>query len=111
MFKKINIDGREVELSANAATPFRFKQVFNKDLLAVFADEEKAQKEGLEVVSELAYIMSKQAEKADMTKLSFDDFLEWLEGFGPMAFVNSSEDIMSVYTDSTISTSTPSEEA
>lgn len=110
MYKKINIDGREVELSANAATPFRFKQTFQKDLLAVFSNEEIAQKEGIEVVSELAYIMNKQAEKADMSKLSFEDFIEWLEGFGPMAFVEASEDIIAVYTDSSKSSSTPSEE-
>lgn len=109
MFTKIQIDGRDMELSANAATPFRFRQVFHKDLLAVFANEEKAEAEGLEVVAELAYIMNKQAEKADMTKLSFDDFIEWLEGFGPMAFVEASEDIVGVYTESSTSMSTPKE--
>lgn len=104
------IDGNEMELSANAATPFRFKQVFHKDLMTVFANEEKAQQEGLEVVTELAYIMNKQAQKADMTKLSFDDFIEWLEGFGPMAFVESSEDIVAVYTETSATSSTPSQE-
>lgn len=107
MNKKIMVDGTEMELSANAATPFRFKQVFNKDLLAVFADEKKAQTEGLEAVSELAYIMNKQAEGADMSKLSFDDFIKWLEGFGPMAFVDASESIVEAYTDSTATSSTP----
>lgn len=109
MYKKITVDGNEMELSANAATPFRFKQVFHRDLLAVFSNEEKAQEEGVEVVTELAYIMNKQAMKADMAKLSFEDFIAWLEGFGPMAFVDAAEDIVAVYTDSTVSTSTPSE--
>ena len=109
MYKKIIIDGREVELSANAATPFRFKTTFHRDLLSVFSNEERAEKEGLEVVAELAYIMNKQAEKADMDKLSWDDFIEWLEGFGPMAFVEASEDIVGVYTANTVTASTPSE--
>lgn len=109
MYKKIKIDGTDMELLANAATPFRFRQVFQKDLMAVFANEERAQREGLEVVTELAYIMNKQAQKADLSKLSFDDFIEWLEGFGPMAFVEASEDIIGVYVESSRTLSTPSE--
>lgn len=109
MYKKIMVNGTELELSANAATPFRFKQTFHKDLLAIFSNEKKAEEEGLEVVSELAYIMNKQAEKADMSKLSFEDFIEWLEKFEPMAFVDASEDIINAYTESSVSMSTPSE--
>lgn len=101
MYKKVNIDGREVELSANAATPFRFRQVFKKDLFSILGNETKAQEEGVEAVTQLAYIMAKQAEKADMTKLNEDDFIEWLEGFGPMAFVHAAETVLNVYMDST----------
>jgi hypothetical protein len=107
MFKTLTIDGKEMEFSANAATPFRYRQVFHKDLLAILGNEERAQNEGVETVTELAYIMAKQAEKCDMNKLNVDGFMEWLEGFGSMAFVNSAEDILSVYMDSTETTSTP----
>ncbi len=107
MFKTITIDGRELELSANAATPFRFKQVFKKDLFAILGNEDKAQNEGVEAVTQLAFIMAKQAEKADMNKLNEDGFIEWLEGFGSMAFVESAEDILNVYMDSTIGTAIP----
>ena len=107
MFKTVTIDGKEVALSANAATPFRFKQVFHKDLFAVFTNAEKAEKEGFEAVTQLAYIMAKQAEKADMNKLNEDDFMTWLEGFGSMAFAEAAEDIMNVYTESSMSTANP----
>lgn len=107
MYKKIVIDGKELELSANAATPFRFKQVFHQDLLATFSNEQRAQEEGVEVVTELCYIMNKQAEGVDMAKLSFDDFIAWLEKFEPMAFIEASETIISVYTDSASTMSTP----
>ena len=105
MYKKVNIDGKEVELVANAATPFRFRQVFKKDLFSILGNETKAQTEGVEAVTQLAYIMSKQAEKADMDKLNEDEFINWLEGFGPMAFVHSAETILNVYMDSTDETS------
>ena len=107
MFKKVTIEGNEIEFAANAATPFRFKQVFKKDLFAILGNEQKAETEGVEAVTQLAFIMAKQAEKADMTKLTEDGFIEWLEGFGPMAFVNSAEDILAVYMDSTTGTATP----
>lgn len=107
MFKKLTIDGREIEFAANAATPFRYKQVFQKDLLQILGNEDKAEKEGVEAVTQLAFIMAKQAEKADMAKLTFDEFLEWLEEFSAMAFVESAEDILNVYMDQTQNTSTP----
>lgn len=107
MFKTIIVDGQEMELSANAATPFRFKQVFQKDLLAIFSNEKRAEQEGLEAVAELAYIMNNQAKKSDMNKLSYEGFIEWLEGFEPMAFVDASEDIIDAYTSQTRTTSTP----
>ena len=107
MFKTLNIDGREIEFSANAATPFRYRQVFHKDLLSILGNEEKAENEGVEAVTELAFIMAKQAEKADMGKLNEEVFFEWLEGFGSMAFVNNAEDILNVYMESTETTSMP----
>jgi len=107
MFKKLTIDGKEIEFAANAATPFRYKQVFQKDLLQTLGNEEKAEKEGVEAITQLAFIMAKQAEKADMAKLTTDEFLTWLEDFSAMAFVESAEDILNVYMDQTQNTSTP----
>lgn len=107
MFAKVEIDGKEVELVANAATPFRFKQVFHKDLLQIVGNEKRAQEEGAEIVMELAYIMANAAKKADMNKLNEEMFIEWLEGFSPMAFMNAAGDIMDVYMGSSESTSTP----
>ena len=107
MFTVLTIDGKEVELAANAATPFRFKQVFHRDLLQILGNEEKAEQEGVETVTMLAYIMAKQAEKADMTKLSEDGFIAWLEDFGPMAFVSAAEEILTAYVDSTVGSATP----
>lgn len=107
MFKTLEIGGKEVELVANAATPFRYKQVFQKDLFQVLGNQEKAEAEGVEAVTQLAYIMAKQAEKADMTKLNYEGFIEWLEGFSAMAFVESAEDILNIYMDQQATTSAP----
>lgn len=107
MYKTIVIDGNEMEFAANAATPFRYKQVFKADLFAVLGNEKRAEEEGAEAVTRLAYIMHKQAEKADMSKLNEDDFMTWLEGFSAMAFINTAEEIINVYMESTAGTATP----
>ena len=75
--------------------------------MSILGNEDKAQNEGVEAVTELAFVMAKQAEKADMNKLNYDMFIDWLEDFGPMAFVDSAENILAVYMESTASTSTP----
>ena len=107
MHKTITVDGKEMEFTANAATPYRYKQVFKKDMLQILSDPARAEKEGVEVVTELAYVMNKQAEKTNMNSLDYDTFIEWLEGFEPLAFFDCSDEIMSVYADSKATTSTP----
>lgn len=105
MVKTITIDGREVKLAANAATPFRFRQMFKKDLLQILGNEEKAEAEGIDAVSGLAFIMAKQAEGADISKMTENDFIAWLEEFGPMAFIESAEEILGIYTEQEQTTS------
>lgn len=107
MIKTLTVDGKELALAANAATPFRFKQTFKKDLFHVLGNEQLAQENGVETVMQLAFIMAKQAEKADMNTLTEDQFIEWLEGFGSMAFVESAEEILNVYMDTTEPSVTP----
>ena len=97
----INLDGAALELSANAATPFRYKMTFGQDLLIVLANI-KAEDETLgadisDTVSRLTYIMNKQAlNKAN--ELSDEDFLTWLEQIDdPMAFITHAKDIIEFY--------------
>ena len=107
MYKTIEIDGKELSVAANAATPFRYKQVFHQDLFAVLGNEKRAEEEGAEAVMKLAYIMHNQAEKADMNKLNEEGFIDWLEEFSSMAFINAVDDIVNVYMDSAKGTATP----
>ena len=46
MFTTLTIDGREMGFAANAATPFRFKQTFHKDLFYILGNETRAAEEG-----------------------------------------------------------------
>lgn len=101
MEKVIKIGTKDVALQANAATPIRFRNIFGKDLLTIVSEgtspEGVNMKVASEVAPELAFLMAKTAEKADMTKLNEDKLLQWLEQFGPMDVINATEQIFSVY--------------
>lgn len=93
MFKELNRNGVKMNLLANGATPYIYKNVFKEDLLLGMntnqlntesKDEELASKAGLNLVDigiKLAYIMNAQAEKKRLSALSYDDFYKWLEQF------------------------------
>ena len=108
MVKTITMEGgKELKLAANAATPFRYKQLFNEDLLRIF-QQSTENKDGdtailADVVSQLAFIMNRQAENVNMNSLSMDEFYAWLEGFEPMELVLAGQDIIDTYLSSTIS--------
>ena len=106
MTKSIILEGgKEVKLAANAATPFRYKQLFNGDLLQIFQQSTKSEEDGMalaDVVTQLAYIMNRQAEGVNMNTISLDEFYTWLEDFEPMDFVVKGQDIINIYLSSTI---------
>ena len=93
MFKELDRNGVKMNLLANGATPYIYKNVFKEDLLLGMntnqlntesKDEELASKAGLNLVDigiKLAYIMNAQAEKKKLSALSYDDFYKWLEQF------------------------------
>ena len=112
-YGKVKFGETEIELKATAATPLRFKQVFKFDLLKTLAkikdfetaDEGVQIEEGLdtsELISKLGFIMAKQAEKADFSKIAIEHYYDWLDEFEPntIPFV----DIMEVYSDNEITT-------
>lgn len=87
MYKEIKVGEKLVPMLANAATPIRFRQVFGKNLLKYFIGEE-SNEEVAAMTGELAYIMAKAGEGADMNRLSIDDYISWLEGFDATDFVD-----------------------
>lgn len=104
MYKELEIGGKTIAFLSNGATPLFFKHVFKTDLLKDLNGD------GLEIASdkipEMGFIMAKQAEKADMMKLNFEMYVEWLTGFEPLDLVLRGAEIANVY----IADSIPSEE-
>lgn len=96
MFKELEIRGKNVAFLANGATPLFYKHFFHKDLLKMMSEGE-----GFEVatenIPELAFIMAKQADKADMAKLTQTMYIEWLSSFDPLDLVVNGTEIVGVY--------------
>ena len=94
---------RTVPMVANAATLIRYKQLFHSDLLSGMINSEG--NFDVDVVSKLAFVMAKQAAKADMKALNMDQFIEWLEDFDSMAFIENINEIVGIYSNSKENTS------
>ena len=105
MFKEVKIGDKDVSLLANGSTPIRYRQMFHKDIIAKMNEGTNAD-DAVEMASELAFIMAKSADKADMNTLNLDDYYEWLEQFETFDIVTASEDIFNVYVGQTLTTST-----
>lgn len=115
MYKEIKIGDITVPMIANGATPLRYKLIFGKDLISEFQDAEDNSARAMSSLPELAFIMAKAAEakegKADMNKLNQEVFLEWLEQFDPMDLPMAANDIVTLYTGNSITTSEPKKNA
>lgn len=112
MFGVVKIGDREIEMAANATTAIRYGQVFHgEDLLVYFTKGFKTTSESIYVAQKLGYIMARAAEKADMNKLSEDDFLAWLEEFDQFDMVDASAEIVKIYMGNEKTLSTPKKKA
>ena len=97
MKKELKIDGRTLALSANAATPIRYRMTFGSDIITEMSGISKESPDFESLVTQMGYIMNKQAE-GDLSSLSFENYLLWLEQFDdPLTFVNAAREIVSFY--------------
>lgn len=105
MYREIKIGEHTVPMSANGATPIRYKMVFGKDLISEFQSIENNYALAMDTISELAFIMAQTGAKADMDKLNINIYVAWLEQFEPFDITNASEDIIDLYMSNTQTTS------
>ena len=89
---------------AYVTTPFRFKNVFNIDLISLLAKGDEGTVDDYE---RLAFIMAKQAEKADLSTLTAEDFYLWLESFEFTDLVEALPEIIGLYMQNKTTNSDP----
>lgn len=93
MTSTITIGDHEIAMTANAATCYRYKQIFKKDLFQIFKTAEQMD---ITAIQELAYVMMHQA-SGTVDKMNFDDYMTWLEEFDALDFAHASAQIVNVY--------------
>lgn len=108
MYGVVEVGGGSLELTANAATPYRVRQIFGIDILKTFMTAETDG--GVEtsgIIPQLAYVMNCQALKVDMSKLNMETFYEWCEDFGPTELLEKGNEILDIYVSNTRTSSKP----
>ena len=91
-----------VPMLATASTPIRFKMIFGKDLMSGIVSNGEFD---MDFVSKLAFLMTKQAAKVDLRTLDMDQYIDWLDDFDSMAFMESAQDVFNIYVRSRNNTS------
>lgn len=114
---KIQIGQRVVDMVANAASPYLFKQVFHDDFLLICrkmgegSDQAIADALAVDTFQKMGYIMSQQAIGISIAKMAtYDDYLVWLSMFEPNDLIAAANDIASLYNGQEVQTSVPKPE-
>ena len=105
----ILIGSKNVEMAANAASPFVYKQVFHEDLLLEINKMDMTSPD-VNVFAQLSFIMAKQGESIPLDKLlalSDTDYITWLCGFEPGTFdrADTINEIVSIWRNQSVPTS------
>ena len=109
MKREIQIGDKTVAFLSNGVTPLFYKQLFKKDLLQTLKGNGEWDIVG-DHIPELAFIRAMQAQEgitaADMMKLSYESYIEWLSQFEALDITMHGGEITNIY----ISDSIPSAE-
>lgn len=103
----VNISEQGVEMLATASTPIRLRQVFGIDYFATVTQKNVGEAQMLDLYSKLAFIMAKQAEGGDLSKITEAQYYEWLDQFEPLDVVLAVPEISALYDRQAQTTSTP----
>lgn len=102
MTRDIIVSGESIPMRADGATAFLYRQCFGEDIIKMFTGAaDGADIDTDSMGKKLAYVMTRQAEQPDPTKvkLSFSDFLLWVCSFDPLDLSVAGEEIIGLYID------------
>ena len=111
MYRVIKIGEKEVEMVANAATVYRYKQIFHEDYFKRINSKDNDGYGNLEIFGRMGFVMAMQAQEKDLAKLNEESFFAWLEQFNPMDVNLAVDAIAKLLNGSSEGTSSPKKEA
>jgi hypothetical protein len=101
----IKIGTKDVEMLANAASPYLYSQLFHEDFLQILQNNPSAN-----IFEKMGYVMACQASMPieELFKgLKLEDFYKWLGEFEPMDILNASKEIAELYAGQEVQLSSP----
>ena len=107
MQKAVKIGEIDVMMRSSAATAIRYRNTFHEDIMQTLMnmDPEKMDAAVIEKIQKLGYVMARSAERADMTRLTEDDYMAWLDQFETIDIAQASKDILMLYLGNKLSSS------
>lgn len=105
MYREIKVGEKSIPMKATGATPIRYRMLFGEDVLNQFTHADSNYSLAIDTISKLAYIMTMAASGTDMSKLSMDGYILWLEQFEPFDLTESADAIVDLYVGNTVGTS------
>lgn len=104
----IKIGLQDVEMAANAASPYFYKRVFSEDFLKKTMEKEP----DTYIFVKMGFIMAMSAKRGleDMCRLKEMDFVEWVAQFSPMDITNAIPAMANLYTAQENGSSVPKKE-
>ena len=102
----VKIGDKDVEMLANAASPYLYSQLFHEDFLQIIQQPSPSPN----VFEKMGYVLSCQAtmKTEDIFRgLKIDDFYRWLEKFEPMDILQATKEIAELYTGQEVQLSSP----
>ena len=105
----VKIGSVSVDMVANAASVYVYRQIFKEDFLL------KAQEKNpdADIFTKMGFVMAKQAQMNKMSELmavTIDEYYDWLVQFEPLDVLNASGDISNLYMGQEMGLSTPKNE-
>ena len=116
----VKIGERDVDMLANAASPFIYKKIFHKDFLMTvgtnYVDADGKQKTDVDTnaITEMAFVMHMQTVKTFkeiLDTVTVEDFVAWISEFEPLDFAMAMAEIMGLYYQQQKTTVSPKKKA
>ena len=112
----VKIGTHEIEMTANAATAYRYRNLFQQDLYVQLQESIQGGKHSkaslTDVIPRLGYVMALQSKGAEACqRANFESFMEWLSQFEASEPLEAGSDIMDLYNAQRATTSTEKKEA
>lgn len=100
MYNVVKIGDKDVPMLAMASVDLYYKQIFHEDAIKLQSAKDFDEGDLINFVEKMGFVMAKFAElknRKEMSKLNEEAFLDWLDQFERVDYMNALADIRMTY--------------